>query len=277
MSGDDPYAVLAEWYDIEHDAITEDVEFFAQQVASLGVARPRVLEVGGGTGRIAAGLALAGYEVVGIEPSAAMRARYLARLAALPERVARRMTVLDGDARLLTLPADTRFDAALYGLDTFAHLLTAEERDAALRAAYERLHIGGKLLIDLDPLGARRLAESIGRDWLQGAWQDQRSGRVLRHTLRATDVSDDVSDDVVTIQNVLTVTAPDGAVTVCATELSPLKAPVEPTRAESLPLCAVVLMAVVPAVVQPLRLPVSKPGLMNGFVTPTTLESATSS
>src|SRR5262245_46460849 len=119
---DDPYATLAEWYDIEHDAITEDVEFFAQQIASLGVARPHVLEVGSGTGRIAAGLALAGYEVVGIEPSAAMRARCLARLAALPERVARRISVLDGDARLLTPPPDARFDVALYGLDTFAHL-----------------------------------------------------------------------------------------------------------------------------------------------------------
>ena len=151
----DPYTALADWYDIEHDAITEDIEFFAQQIAGLGVARPRVLEVGSGTGRIAAGLALAGYEVVGIEPSAAMRARCLARLAALPERVARRMTVLDGDARLLILPPDARFDAALYGLDTFAHLLTAGERDIALRAAHERLRPDGKLLIDLDPLGPR--------------------------------------------------------------------------------------------------------------------------
>jgi SAM-dependent methyltransferase len=215
MAGDDPYTALAEWYDIEHDGITEDVEFFAQQIASLGVARPRVLEVGSGTGRIATGLALAGYEVVGIEPSAAMRARCLARLAALPERVARRMTVLNGDARLPTLAPDARFDAALYGLDTFAHLLTAGERDRALHAAHERLHIAGKLLIDLDPLGARRLAESIGRDWLQGTWQDQRSGRVLRHTLRATDVS----GGVVTIQNMLMVTALDGTISETTTEL----------------------------------------------------------
>jgi SAM-dependent methyltransferase len=215
MTDDDPYATLVEWYDIEHDAITEDIEFFAQQIAGLGVARPRVMEVGSGTGRIAAGLALAGYEVVGIEPSAAMRARCLARLAALPERVARRMTVLDGDARLLILPPDARFDAALYGLDTFAHLLTADERDVALRAAHEWLRPDGKLLIDLDPLGPRRLAESIGREWLQGTWQDQRSGRVLRHTLRATAVS----GDVVTIQNMLTVTTPDGAITETTTEL----------------------------------------------------------
>jgi SAM-dependent methyltransferase len=211
----DPYATLAEWYDLEHDAITEDVEFFAQQIAGLGVARPRILEIGSGTGRIAAGLALAGYEVVGIEPSAAMRARCLARLAALPERVARRITVLDGDARLLTLPPDARFAAAIYGLDTFAHLLTADERELALRAAYERLRPGRKLAIDLDPLGPRRLAESIGRDWLQGSWQEERSGQTLRHTLRATDVR----DGVVTIQNMLTVTAPDGAITETTTEL----------------------------------------------------------
>jgi SAM-dependent methyltransferase len=215
MTDDDPYATLAEWYDLEHDAITEDVEFFAQQIAGLGVARPHILEVGSGTGRIAAGLALAGYEVIAIEPSAAMRARCLARLAALPERVARRITFLDGDARLLALPADARFDAALYGLDTFAHLLTSGEREIALRTSHERLRPGGKLLIDLDPLGPRRLAESIGRDWRQGEWQDQRSGRVLRHTLRATNVR----DGVVTIQNMLTVTAPNGAITETTTEL----------------------------------------------------------
>ena len=113
MPGDDPYAALAEWYDLEHDAITEDIEYFARQIAASASARPRVLEIGSGTGRIAAGLALAGYEVVGVEPSAAMRARCLARLAALPERVARRVTVVEDNARLLTLPPDARFDAVV--------------------------------------------------------------------------------------------------------------------------------------------------------------------
>jgi SAM-dependent methyltransferase len=206
MLTEDPYAALAEWYDLEHDSVTEDIQFIAQQIASLGAPRARVLEIGSGTGRIAAGLALAGYEVVGVEPSSAMRARCLGRLAALPERVARRVTILDDDARLLALPPDAGFDAALFGLDTFAHLLTAAERDVALRAAHGRLYAGGRLLIDLDPVGSRRLAESVGRDWLQGAWQDERTGRTLRHTLRATSVH----DGVVTIHNNLEVTAPDG-------------------------------------------------------------------
>jgi SAM-dependent methyltransferase len=215
MSNGDPYAALAEWYDLEHDDVTEDVEFFAQQIAVVGAARPRVLEIGGGTGRIAAGLALAGHEVVAIEPSAAMRERALARLAALPERVSRRITVRDGDARLLTMPPDAHFDIVLYGLDTFAHLLTAAERDTALRAAHERLRPSGMLMIDLDQLGPRRLAGSIGRDWLQGEWQDPRSGRTLRHLLRATAAR----DGVVTIQNFLAVTASDGTVSETATAL----------------------------------------------------------
>jgi SAM-dependent methyltransferase len=215
MSNGDPYAALAAWYDLEHDDVTEDVEFFAQQIAAMGRARPHVLEIGGGTGRIAAGLALAGYEVVAVEPSAAMRERALARLAALPGRVSRRITVRDGDARLLTLPPEVRFDTVMYGLDTFAHLLTAVERGTALRAAYDHLRPGGMLLIDLDPHGPRRLAGSIGRDWLQGEWLDPRSGRTLRHMLRATAAR----DGVVTIQNILAVTASDGTASETAADL----------------------------------------------------------
>jgi hypothetical protein len=71
------------------------------------------------------------------------------------------------------------------------------------------------LLIDLDPLGPRRLAGSIGRDWLQGEWQDPRSGRTLRHMLRATAVR----DGVVTIQNILAVTASDGTASETAADL----------------------------------------------------------
>jgi SAM-dependent methyltransferase len=215
MQSDDAYATLAEWYDIEHDAVVDDIEFFAQQIAALGLPRPRVLEIGSGTGRIAAGLALAGYEVVGVEPSVAMRARCLARLAALPERVARRISVVADDARLGAFASGDRFDVALYGLDTFAHLLTADERAAALRAAHERLRPGGSLIIDLDPIGPRRLAETVGQAWLQGTWRDPHTGRKLTHTLRATDVR----DGVVTISNILDITEADGTLSQTTTEL----------------------------------------------------------
>src|SRR2546422_11478586 len=53
----------------------------------------------------------------------------------------------------------------------------------------------------------------------------------------------------------------DGAVKVCATELSPLKGELLPTLAADVPLCAVVEIAVLPALVQPMR-PLSKPPLV---------------
>ena len=52
----------------------------------------------------------------------------------------------------------------------------------------------------------------------------------------------------------------DGAVKVCATELSPLNGELLPTLADEVPLCAVVEIAVLPALVQPVR-PLSKPPL----------------
>ena len=48
---------------------------------------------------------------------------------------------------------------------------------------------------------------------------------------------------------------------VCATELSPLKGELLPTFAADVPLCAVVEIAVLPALVQPVR-PLSKPPLV---------------
>ena len=54
---------------------------------------------------------------------------------------------------------------------------------------------------------------------------------------------------------------PDGAVKVCATELSPLNGELLPTLADEAPLCAVVEIAVLPELVQPVR-PLSKPPLM---------------
>jgi len=51
---------------------------------------------------------------------------------------------------------------------------------------------------------------------------------------------------------------PAGAVNVCATELSPLNGVLLPTIAEAVPPCAVVEIAVVPVLVQPVR-PLSKP------------------
>ena len=172
----DPYAPIAAWYDLEHDTLTADVECFAEMIGEAAGGRASVLEIGGGTGRIAAGLAVAGHEVTAVEPSAAMRTLAAKRLAALPERVARRIHLAAGTADAPGLGAAARFDAAIFGLDTFAHLTALDERLRALAAVRALLRPGGLLLLDLDPTGLRRLAESAGHLWHQGTWPLPASG-----------------------------------------------------------------------------------------------------
>lgn len=166
----DPYAAIAAWYDVEHDQLSDDIECYQELLAHANLRNPAILEIGSGTGRVLARLAAAGHTVTGIEPSAAMRQRCTRRLAALPERVSRRVRVLSGDAEHLSLSDGDQFDVALFSLNTFAHLLTSEARRRALRALASHLRSGGLLLLDLDLSGTRRLAETAGQLWWQGTW-----------------------------------------------------------------------------------------------------------
>lgn len=182
----DPYERIAEWYDLEHDSLTEDVECYTSLLADDEARRLAVLELGSGTGRVAAALALAGHSVTGVEPSAAMRLRCERRLRELPEKVARRVVVLPGTATDFTVPNGQRFDVALFALNGFAHLTTAAERHAALLRVREVLAPEGRLILDLDLLGPRRLRETAGQVWWQGTWPVPDSSATVSHFLSAT-------------------------------------------------------------------------------------------
>lgn len=171
MTDEDPYAAIARWYDLEHDAITEDIECYTSLIEAPASGRAEVLEIGSGTGRIAVALAVAGHHVTGIEPSRAMRERCGQRMAKLPERVARRIRMVDGTATVTGLGDAERFDVALVGLNSFAHLTTAEERQQALTTIHAHLRPDGLLLMDLDLTGPRRLLETVGQMWWQGTWE----------------------------------------------------------------------------------------------------------
>jgi SAM-dependent methyltransferase len=182
MSPDaDPYAAIAAWYDLEHNALTDDIALLHEVIAERAPSRARVLEIGAGTGRIAAGLAMTGMEVTAVEPSAAMRARAAKRLAALPERVGRRVRLVEGSAANLGITAEERFDAVVFGLGTFAHLTSLPERLDALARAKSHLRANGRLVLDLDLAGLRRLAETPGQLWHQGTWALPASGTAQRY------------------------------------------------------------------------------------------------
>lgn len=166
----DPYARIAAWYDLEHDAISDDIESYLALIAAPPSGRAAILEIGSGTGRIAAGLAAAGHDVTGVEPSDAMRARAEARFRRLPDRVRGRARSLAGSATSLGAIPDSAFDVALYGQGTYAHLATMDDRHNALVEAARKLKPGGQLLLDVDLAGPRRLLDSARLMWWQGSW-----------------------------------------------------------------------------------------------------------
>lgn len=186
----DPYALLAPWYDLEHDAFTEDLEAYQTLLAEYLGGQGTILEVGSGSGRLLAGLAVLGYRVTGTEPSLAMRDLAARRVAALPERVGRRISLADGDATAPHLPPNARFDAALIGLNTLAHLLTRAERQTSFATLARCLSPGGLLLLDLDLRGPRAMARALGQDWPQGTWPLPMGGE-LRHWATAQSVEGD--------------------------------------------------------------------------------------
>lgn len=203
----DPYARIVEWYDIEHNAVTEDVECYAALIAALASGRAHVLEIGSGTGRTAAALATAGCRVTGIEPSVAMRAACMRRLAELPEQIARRITIVEGTATEPSLADDARFDVVLYGLNTFAHLTTEWERQRALAAARRHLTPTGQLIVDLDVHGARRLRRAPGCLWWQGTWPLPDGGEVT-HCVAALE---DERPDLLRVQHFYDITDSRGS------------------------------------------------------------------
>ncbi|MFI5274841.1 MAG: class I SAM-dependent methyltransferase, partial [Ktedonobacterales bacterium] len=178
----DAYAEIAAWYDVEHDPVTADVEAYASLIAEQAGDRARVIEIGAGSGRVAAALAVAGHDVTAVEPSAAMRARLALRLAQLPERAARRIHAIEGTAQAPGTDARQRFDVALLGQNLLAHLTTVRERHEALLAMRARLAPGGHLLADIDLLGPRRLLETARQLWWQGMWALPSSTQV-EHTV----------------------------------------------------------------------------------------------
>ncbi|HKS70338.1 MAG TPA: methyltransferase [Ktedonobacterales bacterium] len=170
-SANDAYAGIAAWYDVEHDPITEDVEAYASLIADHAADAAQVIEIGAGSGRVAAALAVAGHSVTAVEPSAPMRERFARRLAQLPERAARRITVVGGSAEAPGVAASAHFDVALLGQNMLAHLPAPSQRLGALRTARAILRPGGHLICDVDLLGPRRLLETAHQLWWQGAWQ----------------------------------------------------------------------------------------------------------
>jgi SAM-dependent methyltransferase len=130
---------FADVYDDWYGNVT-DVESTVQLVADLAAPGGRVLELGVGTGRLAVPIAVRGFDVHGVDASAAMLEHLRARDAG------GRVAVTLGDM-VDDLPAGP-FDVVLVAYNTLFNLESAERQAACFSAVAGRLSPGGRFIVE---------------------------------------------------------------------------------------------------------------------------------
>jgi SAM-dependent methyltransferase len=136
------YDVFARFYDLDTAGYVADLPFWVNLARR---ASGPVLEPACGTGRVLLPLARAGFEVVGVDVSAAMLdvARDKLAAAGLRERV----ELIQAD--LLELDLGRRFALALIALNSFGHFAEPGAPERALAAVRAHLAPAGLLALDL--------------------------------------------------------------------------------------------------------------------------------
>lgn len=165
------YETLARFYDLEHEAITADVDMYLNFAHRCG---SPILELGCGTGRVLVPLARAGYEITGLDNSPAMLARSRQRLTAQSPQVRARVNLIRADVRDFALAQ--RYTLAVFALNGFMHLLSLEDQLRALRCTYRHLVPGGKFILDLPHISTSLLVSSDERVAVHDEHRDPETG-----------------------------------------------------------------------------------------------------
>jgi SAM-dependent methyltransferase len=132
----------ASLYDAQYRHYRDDLPFYRE----LALDRPgEVLEVGAGSGRVTVELARLAEHVVGLEPSAAMRAAAARRLDAAG--LASRVELRDQDVR--DLDEEGRYALIVAPFHALMHLPTLADQDRALAAIRRALIPGGAFACDV--------------------------------------------------------------------------------------------------------------------------------
>ena len=170
-----PYAVLARFYDLQHNAYTSDAPMYAALARRFRTGdAARVLEIGCGTGRVMAPLLGAGNTVVGIDESQEMLDIGARRLANSPAAL---WQLLNRDARAFEL--GETFDLAIIALNTFLHNATREDQLATLRAGKAHLRPGGGLAVDLPPNDELAHQPDDGNFQFESKFDDPETGSLI--------------------------------------------------------------------------------------------------
>jgi SAM-dependent methyltransferase len=168
----DPFDVYAHFYDLDYGELDDDLFMIEQFAARCG---SPILELACGTGRVLLPLARQGYQVTGVDISAAML--NIARGKLVSEGLEKRANLVEQDIRQLTL--DRGFNLAFIAINSFSHLLTTTDQLSALAAIRQHLNPGGLLLIDLFNQDMSQLLDFRGQLVLDKIMHDPDNGHDL--------------------------------------------------------------------------------------------------
>lgn len=173
----DPYAAIAEYYDLEHDEFDEDIGFYLNMCLMIG---GPVLELGCGSGRILKPLLGAGLKTTGLDSSRAMLDRARARLVSKRERAG--LTLDERSMADANQAPGGPFGVVILGLNGLLHATTSTEQRALLKTAQSALKPGGQLLIDVaNPAALRDFNAEVLHE---GSWSTATGSRVEKFSTR---------------------------------------------------------------------------------------------
>ena len=184
MSSEDAYAEIAPYYDLEFDEFDADFELYLGYASMVG---GPVLELGCGSGRVLERLALAEFDVTGLDNSASMLQRARSRL----ENAGTKSNVrlIEGDMRDLAGLERESFRLVLISVNSFLHLDSRADQIVALSQIRNVLDRDGLLVIDVFNPTPETLTRMDDRYAFDGEWQLE-DGRVLqRFSYRTLDSS----------------------------------------------------------------------------------------
>ena len=164
-----------------------DVAFYVSEAARAGRGST-ILELGCGTGRVTLPLARAGHAVLAIDASPAMLSRAREKIAAEPDDVRHRATLLEADARALVLDDRREFDRVFAPFRVLQHFTAVDDQLRCLSVARRRLAPGGALAFDVFNPNYAALLRDRSVESEDTPEQPMADGRFVRRAFRVVRV-----------------------------------------------------------------------------------------
>ena len=173
---------LARLYDLD---LAEDPGDLDLYLALAGRTGGPVLELAVGTGRIAVPLAASGVDVTGVDTDPAMLARARRAAGAAGLGVARRLRLVEGDARTVRLDDAGAYRLAVIPLNSLFLMGTRRQQADAVATLAAHLAPGGLAVVDAWLSDADDLSRYDGRLSLEWVRQEPDTGRTVTKTASA--------------------------------------------------------------------------------------------